>query len=72
MDIIRSSNRLFHSVSDPESHDLKILSQFPGNPFLKILIKNCKSVSGTNMRWCFLMKVYLIAIYERPVILGYL
>ena len=71
MDIFRSSNRLSDSVSDAESHDIKILSLFPGNPSLQILIKNFKCVGGTNMRGCFHMKVYLIAIYNRPVILGY-
>ena len=72
VDIFRCSNGLFYSESDAKYHDIKILSLFPGNPFLKILIENCYCVGGTNMRECFLMKIYLIAIYDYPVILTYL
>ena len=71
MDIFRGPNRLFDSVSDAESHDIKILIGFPGNPILEILIKNRNCVGSTNMRRCFLMKVRLIAIYICPVILRY-
>ena len=71
MDIFHGPNRLFGSVIDAESYDIKILSQFPGNPSLEILIENCKCVGGTNVRGCFLIKVYLIAIYNCPMILGY-
>ena len=39
VDIFHGPNRLFDSVSDTESHDIKILTGFPGNPILKILIK---------------------------------
>ena len=39
MDIFRGPNRLFDSVSDAESHDIKLLAGFPGNPILEILIK---------------------------------
>ena len=60
MDIFRGSYRLFDSVSDTESHDIKIL---------EILIKNCNCVGGTNMRGCFLMKLCLIAIFNCAVIL---
>ena len=71
MDIFRGSNMLFDSVSDAESHDIKILTEFPGNPILEILIKNRNCVGSTNMRRCFPMKVRLIAIYICPVILRY-
>ena len=69
MDIFRDSNRLFDSVSDAESHDIKILTGFPGNPILEILIKNCNCVGSTNMRGRFSMKVYIFTIYNCPVIL---
>ena len=58
MDIFRSQNRLFDSVSDAESHDIKILPRFPGNPTLEILIKIHNCVGSTNMRGRFLMKVW--------------
>ena len=35
------------------------------------MIENCKCVGGNNMRGYFPMKVYLIAIYNRSVTLGY-
>ena len=70
MDIFCGSNRLFDSVSDAESRDIKILTGFPGNPILEILIKNRKCVGSTNMRRCFLMKVCPIAIHNLTVILG--
>jgi len=70
VDIFRGPNRLFDSVSDAESHDIKILTGFPGNPILEILIKNRNCVGSTNMRRCFLMKVCLIAIHNFRVILG--
>ena len=69
MDIFRSPNRLFDSVSDVEFHDIKILTGFPGNPILEILIKNRNCVGSINMRGRFLMKVCLVAIYDCPVIL---
>ena len=71
MDIFRGPNTLFDSVSDAESHDIKILTGLPGNPILEILIKNRKCVGSTYMRRCFLMKVRLIAIYICPVVLRY-
>ena len=70
MDIFRRPNRLFDSVSDAESHDIKILTEFPGNPILEILIKNRNCVGSTNTRRCFVMKVFLIAIHNLTVILG--
>ena len=70
MDIFCSSNRLFDSIGDAESHDIKILTGFPGNLILEILIKNRNCVGSTNMRRCFLMKVCLIAIHNLTVILG--
>ena len=63
--IFRSPNRFSDSVRDAESHDIKILTQFPGNPILEILING-----GTNMRGCFPMKLCLIAMFNCPVILG--
>ena len=38
VEIFRCPNRLFDSVNDAESHDIKILIRFPGNPILEILI----------------------------------
>ena len=70
MDIFRGSDRLFDSVRDAESHDIKILTGFPWNLILEISIKNHSCVGSTNMRRCFLMKVFLIAIYNLTVILG--
>ena len=57
MDIFRSPNRLFDSVSDVESHDIKILTGFPGNPILEILVKIYNCVGCANMLGRFLMKV---------------
>ena len=65
--LFRSPNRFTDSVGHAESHDIKILTKFPGNLILEISIKFCNCVGGTNMRGCFLMKVYLIAIYNHPV-----
>ena len=70
MDIFRRSNRLFDSVSDAESHDIKILTRFPGSPILEILMKNRNCVGSTNMRRRFLKKVCLIAIHNCSVIFG--
>ena len=70
MDIFRGPNRLFDSVSDAESHDIKILTEFHGNSILEISIKNRKCVGSTNMRGCFHMKVCPIAIHNLTVILG--
>ena len=69
MDIFRGPNRLFDSVSDAESHDIKILTRFPGNPILEILIKNRNCVGSINMRRRFFVKVCLIAIHNFTVIL---
>ena len=57
-----SPNILSDSVSDAKSHDIQILTEFPGKPILEILIKICNCVGGTNMRRCFLVKLCLIAI----------
>ena len=70
MNIFRGPNRLFDSVSDAESHDIKILTGYPGNLILEILIKNRNCVGSTNTRRCFLMKVCLITIHNLTVILG--
>ena len=71
MDIFRGPNRLFDSVTDAGFYDIKILTGFPGNPILEILIKNRNCVGSTFMRRCFHMKVCLIAIHNCPVILEY-
>ena len=71
MEIFRSPNRFSQSVRDAESQGIKILTRFPGNPILEILIKNRNCVGSTNMRRWFLMKVCLIAIYICPMILRY-
>ena len=70
MDIFRAPNSLFDSVSDTESHDIKILTGFPGNPILEICLKNRNCVGSTNMRRCFLVKVCLISIHNLTVIFG--
>ena len=71
MDIFRGLNRLFDSVTDAGFYDIKILTGFPGNPILEILIKNRNCVGSTFMRRCFLMKACQIAIHNYLVILGY-
>ena len=71
VDIFRSQNRSLDSVSDAESHGMKILARFPGNPTLEILIKIHNCVGSTNMRGRFLMKVRLFPIHNCPVILEY-
>ena len=67
--LFRSPNRFTDSVGHAESHDIKILTKFPGNLILEILIKFCNCVGGPNLRRCFLMKVCQIAIHNCPVIL---
>ena len=59
------------SVTDVESHVIKVLAKFPLNPALEILIKIHNCVGSTNRRGRFLMKVRLFPIYNCPVILGY-
>ena len=39
MEIFPKSNRDSDSVKNSESDDIKILTRFPGNPILEILIK---------------------------------
>ena len=56
-------------MKNSESDDIKILTGFPGNAILEILIKICNCVGGTNMRGRFLVKLCLIAIFNCPVIL---
>ena len=53
MDIFCGPNRLFDSVSDAESHDIKILTGFPGNPILEILMKNRNCVGRTCIAHAF-------------------
>ena len=69
LDIFRGPNMLFDSVRNAESHDIQILTGFPGKPILEIWMKNCNCVGSTNMRRCFLMKVCLIAIHNCTVFL---
>ena len=40
VEIFSGPNTVTDSVSDAESCDIKILTWFPGNPILEILIKN--------------------------------
>ena len=69
MEIFCSPNTVSDSVENSESHDIKFITWFPGNPILKILIKICNCVGYTNMRRRFLVKVSLIALFNCPVIL---
>ena len=71
MEIFAKPNRDSDSVKNSESRDIKILTRFPGNLILKILIKICNCVGYTNMRRRFLVKVSLIALFNCPVILRY-
>ena len=69
MEIFWYSNRLFDSISEAESHDIKILNRFPGNPILEILMKNLNCVGSINMRGCCFIKVCFIPICKCAVIL---
>ena len=40
MEIFPKPNRDSDSVKNSESDDIKILTRFPGNPILEILVKN--------------------------------
>ena len=71
MEIFSNPNRDSDSVKNSESNDIKVLTRFPGNPVLEILIKICNCVGSSNMRGWFLVNVCLIAIYNCPVILRY-
>ena len=71
MEIFSNSKRDSDSVKNSESNDIKVLTRFPGNPVLEILIKICNCVGSSNMRGWFLINVCLIAIYNCPVILRY-
>ena len=51
------------------SHDIKVLTWFPKNSVLKILIKILNCVGYTYMRGWFFTKVCLNAFYDCPVIL---
>ena len=68
MKIFPKPNRDSDSVKNSESHDIKVLTWFPGNLVLEIFIKICNCVGSTNMRGWFFTKC-LIAIYNCPVIL---
>ena len=67
LNFFRSTNRLFESVSDAESHDIKSLTVFPGNLILEVSMKISNCVGSSNMRRWFPMKVSLIAINDYPV-----
>ena len=69
--IFRSLNSFSDSVRDAESHDIKFLTKFPGNPILEILIKFCNFVGGTNMRGCFPKQLCVFAMFNCPMILRY-
>ena len=69
--IFRSPNGFSDSVGVAESHDIKILTKFPWNAILEILIKFCNCVGSANLRGLFPMKLCLFAIFNCPVILGY-
>ena len=69
MEIFSNPKRDSDSVKNFESNDIKVLTRFPGNPVLEILIKICNCVGSTYMRGCFLMKVSPNAIYNCQVIL---
>ena len=70
MKIFPNPNRDSYSVKNSESHDMKILIEFPENPALEILIKNCNCVGSTYTRGCFFLRIGYFTIYNRPVILG--
>ena len=71
MEIFPKPNRDSDSVKNSESHDIKFLTGFPGNPTLEFLIKICNCVGYTKVRGRFLLKVGLIALFNCPVILRY-
>ena len=60
-----------NSVKNSESHDIKFLTWFPGNPTLEFLIKICNCVGYTNKRGRYLLKMGLIALFNCPVIFRY-
>ena len=71
VEIFPKPNRDSDSVKNSESHDIKFLTGFPGNPTLEFLIKICNCVGYTKVRGRFLLKVGLIALFNCPVILRY-
>ena len=71
MEIFSKPIRDSDSVENSETHDIKFLTRFPGNPTLEFLIQNCNCVGYTNMRGRFLLKVGLIALFNCAVILRY-
>ena len=68
--IFNSPNRFSDSVRDAESHGIKILTRFPGNPILEILMKFYNCVGCTYMCRRFFPKIGCITIDNRPVIMG--
>ena len=69
MEIFPKQNRDSDPVKNSESHDMKILILFPGNPALEIWIKNCFCVGGTYMLGRFFLRIDCITIFSSPVIL---
>ena len=69
MEIFPKPNRDSDSVKNSESHDIKFLTWFPGNPTLEILLNICNCVGCSYMRGCFLLRIGCITIYNLPVIL---
>ena len=57
MHIFPNPNRDSDSVKNSESDDIKILTRFPGNAILEILIKKYYCVGSTKMRGRFHMKL---------------
>ena len=57
-----SLNRASDSVSEAESHDIKIMTKLPGSSILEISIKIYNCVGRAKMRGRFFMEVYIIAI----------
>ena len=50
------------SVTDVESHVIKVLAKFPLNPALEILIKIHNCVGSTNMHGRFLINAFFLFI----------
>ena len=55
VEIFPKQNRDSDPVKNSESHDMKILILFPGNPTLEIWIKICICVGSTHMRGRFFL-----------------
>lgn len=60
MDNFRGLNRLFDSVSDAESHDMKILTGFLRNPIQEILIKTQLVALKKYCTFCAIFETFYI------------